>query len=507
MTTTDSLSPEVLPPTDVLGSSAGKTQGLERVRSFLGRLWREDWAFSLALALVALLPRLFVAIAASREPVWDAHYYHFGAERIAAGLGYSEDVEILGKLVTKPWTHYPVGYSAALGLVYAVFGSNLLVGPLFGVAIGVALVVVVHRLGRVFLSENRARLAGTLAALHPGLIAYAALLMTEPLAALLLMGAVLARFAIKNPKFALGSVGLLTGLAALVRPLSLGLPFALAFAEKPPLSRALGRLGLTIVFALATILPWTIRNCTVMDGCALVSTNGGWNLAIGAITKTGRFDALKASDGCPVVTGQVQQDRCWARVGLKKISEAPGAWLALVPKKLSQTYDHESFPIEYLHEAAPDLWPEARRERGRHLLSFYHWLLIALSSLSIVSAPVGERSRAAIVVQGALLGGVALLLTYCFQSVEHPFYVPLAILPLLALLPLPGRPAPHPAFSVLMALLFLTSVSHAIFFGEDRYHMVIAPVLCLLAASALRGPTPGGQGAPSSNAPLGREPS
>ena len=35
-----------------------------------------DWAFTLAAAAIALLPRLFVAIAWAREPVWDGHYYH-----------------------------------------------------------------------------------------------------------------------------------------------------------------------------------------------------------------------------------------------------------------------------------------------------------------------------------------------------------------------------------------------------------------------------------------------
>ena len=91
--------------------------------------------FVWALAMVALLPRLFVAIAWSREPVWDGHYYHFGAERIAQGLGYSEDVWANGRLLWKPWVHYPVGYSGLLGALYLVFGSKLWVAPLFNVAL------------------------------------------------------------------------------------------------------------------------------------------------------------------------------------------------------------------------------------------------------------------------------------------------------------------------------------------------------------------------------------
>jgi hypothetical protein len=467
-------------------TTAVQTTAVPNAPAYRASTINSDWFFTLALLLVALLPRLFVAIAASQEPVWDAHYYHFGAERIAQGFGYSEDVHVLGKLVTRPWAHYPVGYSAALGLVYAIFGSGPLVGPIFGACVGTVLVGMVHRVARLLLTDNRARIAGTLAALHPGLIAYAAVLMTEPLAAVMILGAVWARFSVVREKLSWAAVGLLTGLGALIRPLSLGIWVALLLTEKPPWRRAAVGALVTLGIAFATILPWTLRNCRQMDGCALISTNGGWNLAIGALTKTGRFEALHGSDGCPVVTGQVQQDRCWAQVGWRKIMTNPGAWLSLAPKKLSQTYDHESFPVEYLHETAPELWPEGRRERGRGLLSAYHRLLISLSALSVVTWPLSLQERVPRLVQAMLLAGLTVLITYCWRSDFHPFYVPVALLPLLAALPLPGRPSAPRPLMVLWAMLFLTSVSHVLFFGEDRYHIVMSPVLCLLAAACLR---------------------
>ena len=43
-----------------------------------------DLFVSALIGLVAFLPRLYVAIAWTREPVWDGHYYDFGARRIAA---------------------------------------------------------------------------------------------------------------------------------------------------------------------------------------------------------------------------------------------------------------------------------------------------------------------------------------------------------------------------------------------------------------------------------------
>ena len=153
--------------------------------------------FAWALAMVALLPRLFVAIAWSREPVWDGHYYYFGAERIAQGLGYSEDVWVNGQRLWKPWVHYPVGYSALLGVLYAVFGSGSLVAPLFNALLGTVTAVVTYELARRGLSEQRARIAGCLVALHPGLIAQSALVMTETLAAC--MVAVLGLCAVTPP--------------------------------------------------------------------------------------------------------------------------------------------------------------------------------------------------------------------------------------------------------------------------------------------------------------------
>ncbi|HEY2367537.1 MAG TPA: hypothetical protein VGH87_14175, partial [Polyangiaceae bacterium] len=82
---------------------------------------RRELAFGLALFFFALAPRLFVALHWAGEPVWDGHYYDFGARRIAAGFGYSDDRWEDGLVAWHPWCHYPVGYSAVLGAVYRIF--------------------------------------------------------------------------------------------------------------------------------------------------------------------------------------------------------------------------------------------------------------------------------------------------------------------------------------------------------------------------------------------------
>ena len=182
---------------------------------------------------------LYVAIAWAREPVWDGHYYDFGAKRIAAGLGYSDDAVVDGLRVWHPWCHYPVGYSGFLALVYRVFGSGPHVATVANAVAGALLVAVVHRLARHATTPGRARLAAVFTALSPGLIVYSALLMTEPLAALGIVAS--AWLFVRDPRPVPRGLaaGVVLGLTALVRPQSLLCVPALSPARR---SRA-GRLA------------------------------------------------------------------------------------------------------------------------------------------------------------------------------------------------------------------------------------------------------------------------
>jgi 4-amino-4-deoxy-L-arabinose transferase-like glycosyltransferase len=454
-----------------------------------------DQTASAALFVAALLPRLYVAIAWAREPVWDGHYYDFGAKRIAAGLGYSDDIVIDGRSVWHPWCHYPVGYSGFLGIVYRIWGEGPYVATVANAITGALLAVLVHRLARYATTPNRARIAGLLTALNPGLIVYSALLMTEPLAALGIIAA--AWLFARDPRPLRGGLaaGVVMGLTALVRPQSLLCLPALALLAPRDIESWKGRIlaaarptAVALAASLAVVAPWTIRNCRVMDGCALVSTNAGWNLAIGAFPRaTGRFETLRASDGCPVVTGQVQQDRCWMNEGLRWIAESPRRWIGLMPDKLSFTFDHESFPMGYLGEADPKSWPEARKAKGRDLLSAVHRAMMALAALGVIGWPFAREMRLRDrLLQGALVVAALVLGARGLWMDTHPAW-PLALfLPVVAALPIPGRPRNGGVIGYLAFAVASVAATHAVFFGEDRYHMVITPALCLLAAGALR---------------------
>jgi len=449
---------------------------------------RGDALFGAGLFALALVPRLYVALAWAGEPVWDGHYYDFGARRIAQGLGYSDDLTIAGTLVWHPWCHYPVGYSAVLALFYRLLGSGPSIAAVLDSLTGAALAVVTWALARHALSPLRARIAGLIVALHPGLILYSALVMSEPLAALLTLTAFW--LAVRDASWRRGLVAgaLVLGLAALVRPQALlCAPFLGLIARSAGVRWWRARWAVAAcAIALVPVLPWTARNCRVMDGCALVSTNAGWNLAIGAFPRaTGRFETLRASDGCPVVSGQVQQDRCWFDYGVHQIAAHPWHWLKLVPAKLGFTFDHESFAVEYLHEARPEAWPESARRTARDVTTLAHRLLLAAAALGCVAFPNFRRPRGSIA-QSATLGVAAGLVALAFAA-DTPVFWPIAVfVAVVPWLPFSGRPDVPPALLLGIALLATTVVTHAVFFGEDRYHVVVTPVLALLAAGALR---------------------
>ncbi len=507
------------PSSAAVGGARDETTGSdERTRAIV---------FGVLLFAGAFVLRFAAARWLAGEPVWDGHYYDFGARRIAEGHGYSDDRVVDGRVVWHPWCHYPVGYSAFLAAFYRVLGTHAWVAHVANGLTGALLAVAVWLLASEALSDRRARLAGILTAIHPGLVLYGALVMGEVLSALTVVAAFVA--ALRGARawgpvrgVALGAVVL--GVGALVRPQALLCAPFLAVVVTRDLGPARdvwlarGRAAVVAcVVALLPILPWTARNCRVMDGCALVSTNAGWNLAIGAFPRaTGRFETLRSSDGCREVTGQVQQDRCWLQYGISHIKASPGRWLGLIPAKLSNTFDHESFSVEYLREARPEAWPEERRVRWRTVITAAHRLLIVASPLAFLafvvprrkkSAPAsreprsddetreplddgvnGRRARWGPVVQGALLAATALS-AYLAFSADSPTFWPIVIgASVLACLPLPGRPSVPPALVLAVALLATTALTHAVFFGDDRYHVVVTPVLCLLATAALREP-------------------
>ncbi len=450
-------------------------------------LQRRDVVFVLGLLAGAFALRAAVVLVFGAEPTWDGAFYHRGALSIAEGTGYSEPAVIGGQPGRAPWSHYPVGYSAFLAAVYAVFGAGQAAAPLANAAVGALTAALAFLLAFELLGRRRAQIAGVMVGLHPGLVLYCALVMTEPLAGFLVLstGYLARRFGQRRFGGVISGVALAA--SAFVRPQSLLTGPLLLLMFRGPWRQRLAQTAITAVTCVALLAPWTVRNCVVLDGCALVSTNGGWNLAIGALSETGRFRALTPEDGCVGVDGPVAQDRCWGERGWLAIRQDPWGWLARIPDKLRHTYNHESFAVAYLAEAKPSEWEKDHTWRVMNVMTSLHHALMLAAALGTVARFSRRRWREQ---WGpiALLTAILVFGAYALSLPARPLFWVGVMIPLLGLIRLPGAPPINDGLRYLFGLLALTSLTHMLFFGDDRYHLAISPVFCILAAAALRRP-------------------
>lgn len=389
---------------------------------------------ALAWSLLAALVRVAWLRAVPPAVAWDGIIYERTAQRIAQGMGFVDTYNNLPPYL--PTAFYPVGYPALLGLAHATLGSGLWVAGALNVAAAALTTAVVFALARRAYGAPAAHLAAGLYALSPGAVLYTSTLMTETVSAALLVGAIALaeRYARDRRAPVALAAGLLFGLGGLVRPQSLLLaPIVALLASPSPHWIARARtLSLVGVACAAVVLPWTIRNCRALDGCALVSVNGGSNLFIGADPDAGgTYRPLRRGEGCGPVLTEVAKDRCYGRLALRRIAADPLRWVGLMPAKLQALLDYETAPAAYLEEAGS--LSAATAARAGRWLTAWHRLVCALALLALV-ARRDPLPRAAALCLGAVVGSLAV---------------------------------------------------HAVFFGGDRYHMVFLPLLAVLGGAVL----------------------
>lgn len=426
------------------------------------------WLFGLALGLRLLV----VAYASSRfPPADDGTFYHAVAVRISQGLGYTWAWP--DGVVTYA-AHYPVGYPALMGAAYAVLGARPASAMLLNALLGSLLVVGVHAIALRVSTPVRARLAGLAVALSPTLILYTAALMTEAAAAAVLV--LLASYALVVRARGGGwgwrlPLGVGGALLVFIRPQLLPLlPLLGAVAASgASWSRVRGAVEVSLI-ALACLAPWTLRNCTKMDGCVFVSANGGWNLLIGTLPEGKGSFAPIAGETVPIECrnefGEAGKDRCFGRAGARRIREAPVTWLGLAPSKLGQLFNHSAIASGYLQTSNPSLVTESARRGIATVETLYSRLLLLGACAGLLRAASTWAARGA-----ALLAGL-------FTLSPWGFLAQLGLLTGLVIeRPEPGR---RPLELLAACLLGLCIVTHIVFFGAPRYALVWLPWLTLL---------------------------
>jgi hypothetical protein len=241
-----------------------------------------------------------------RAPVFDAAAYAAIARNLDEGNGFT-----VGAAATQPSDDYSPGLPLFVAGIYKVTGGvherlARVILALIGALAPLFAYLLARRMAARSLSrEGRAVVAGLIAALvvaiYPATLEYTGMLMTEPLAATLLVGAILGLlWAGDGPRpGAAGEPGearspwrwlvpgLTLGALALVRPEYLAIGVLLAvlvfFRQRlhAPWKQALLAGAIVALGIVVVVAPWTIRNAVVLDRFVTVSTGGGQVLYAG----------------------------------------------------------------------------------------------------------------------------------------------------------------------------------------------------------------------------------
>jgi len=181
-------------------------------------------------------------------------------------------------------------YPYFLGFIYLVFGHSILIVQLVQVLVSSLSVVFIYLIGRNFHSKEVGIISAVIAVFYSTFIFYTAAILSETLQVFVLTVLIYAisNYSDKNDKFDWLGVGLLVGIAALLRAnILLFILFVLIWfllkirSNRKFKNYALRSMFLFLIGTAIPILPITIRNFIVADDFVLLTSNGGINFYIG----------------------------------------------------------------------------------------------------------------------------------------------------------------------------------------------------------------------------------
>ncbi len=240
-----------------------------------------------------------------RPPVFDAVAYGEIARNLDAGRGFT-----LGDGAKQPASNYSPGLPLLVAGLYQVSGgTHERLARLVLALVGGLSVLFAYLIGRRLSGPLAGLIAAGAVAIYPAFLEYQGMFMGEPLAAMLLSGAVLSMLwaADRHSRPVWLLPGALLGALALTRPEYLGVSLLLAMVllirDRPQLRTGLSDAAILLAGIAIVVAPWTIRNAIALDRFVPISTGGGQVLFAGTYLP---------SDGDP------------ERVGAEVVARHPG---------------------------------------------------------------------------------------------------------------------------------------------------------------------------------------
>lgn len=326
-------------------------------------------------------------------------------------------------------------YPFWLAALRLLFGDSVVAIRLATSVLSLISILLVFLLAERLGGAGSGRVPAWVAALSPTLVYADGRLRSEPLLILLLLAFAWFWSDPRSDRIkAMVPAGVLAGAAVLVRPEYLILPawlLLVAIRRRGSIAAA-RKTGVLIAATLVVLLPWMIRNHRLF-GSWTITTNGGYNFWKSFNPQADGSQVPPADmslfDGVP----EDRFDAVGYGAGTAFIVEHPVRSLLLTPAKL-------------LHLFGP--------ERG---------LLSDIRQGQIPSRPPGAGLM--------------------FAIIENLAWLALLAGGLYALLG-PGR---GPVKDVAVAILVTLLVTHAVFFGDERFHVPLVPFLCVALPEAWDG--------------------
>ncbi|HKI66621.1 MAG TPA: glycosyltransferase family 39 protein [Solirubrobacterales bacterium] len=344
-----------------------------------------------------------------RPPVYDAQGYADIAIELEHGNGFA-----LGPGATQPATNYSPGLPLFAGGLYALTGGvHERMARLVLALIGTLAVLFSYLIGRRLSGPLAGLIGAAVVAIYPALLEYQGMLMSEPLAASLLSGAVLAMLWADSRGARYWLVpGLLLGALALVRPEYLAISFPVAVVIFARRGRDGWRVGLVQALVLLAglaivVVPWTVRNAVVLERFVPISTGGGQVLFAGSYMPSGgnpervgeevlkRHPELRRE-----LPGDPRLEQILAALAHQRYPgrEADAALAKMGRERLWDDVSQE--PVEYAGFLASKLWliwgHGPRDVMHAPAWAVFHWLLLGLGLLGLGVLGYGRRWEAAL---------------------------------------------------------------------------------------------------------------
>jgi hypothetical protein len=331
----------------------------------------EFWGLStatIALLVLGLIVRLTWVAVHPVDPESDFRVYHQLATTLADHGRYGENPDT-------PNAYWPPGWPVVLAGLYALTGATAQLGAMLGVILECGAILIAALVASRLLRPKFAVAAVAAMCFYPSAIAYAPVLATEHLAALVFTGLV-SFIAFTRPSVRTGlAAGLLTGALLLVRG-EYGVVMIVVVAVWIVSGVGLRRLpavgAMAVVGALVFVGPWTARNAATFGEFIPTSTNGGATFYIGTFAPGYTLPTVVKQRGPTSSTAPKALENEYWRLGWEEVKKDPVGWIELDLRRIYEQYGKEGTMLRWGHIA--DNWVSR--------FAILYWLAIVALALA-----------------------------------------------------------------------------------------------------------------------------